>query len=91
MDEAKTNETAARKVERILQPKPFELYDVVSDPYEINDLSSLPEHQKRIASLQAKLKKLMMDCGESTTPPKAPVTKKKKDKTNKRRPRNPSK
>jgi len=91
MDEAKTNETAAHKVERILQPKPFELYDVVSDPYEINDLASQPEHQKRIASLQVKLKKLMTDCGESTTPPKAAATKKKKDKTNKRKPRNPSK
>ena len=91
MDEAKTNETAARKVERILQPKPFELYDVVSDPYEINDLSSLPEHQKRIASLQAKLKKLMTDCGESTTPPGPEESKKKKNKANRRKPRRPSK
>jgi len=63
----------------------------VSDPYEINDLSSLPEHQKRIASLQAKLKKLMTDCGESTTPPGPEESKKKKDRANRRKPRRPSK
>lgn len=91
MDEAKTNQTAARKVERILQPKPFELYDVVSDPYEINDLSTLPEHQERIATLRTKLRKLMTDCGESLTPPQAPTPKKKKDKKNQRKPRKPSK
>lgn len=90
-EKAQTDETAARKVERVLQPKAFELYDVVSDPYEINDLSNLPEHQKRIASLRAKLKKLMTDCGESTTPPGPEEPKKKKDTTNKRKPRNPSK
>ena len=91
MDEAKTNETAARKVKRILQPKPFELYDVVSDPYEIDDLSDLPEHKERIATLRTKLRKLMTDCGESTTPPEAPSPKKKKDKKNQRKPRKPSK
>lgn len=91
MDEAKTNQTAARKVKRILQPKPFELYDVVSDPYEIDDLSDLPEHQERIATLRTKLRKLMTDCGESTTPPEAPAPKKKKEKKNQRKPRKPSK
>ena len=90
-EKAQTDETAARKVERVLQPKAFELYDVVNDPYETNDLSNLSEHQKRIATLQAQLKKLMTDCGESTTPPKATAPKKKKDNTNKRKPRNPSK
>jgi hypothetical protein len=75
----------------VLQPKAFELYDVVSDPYEINDLSNLPEHQKRISSLRTKLKNLMTDCGESTTPPAATMPKKKKDKANRRKPRNPSK
>ena len=90
-EKAKRNERAARKVQRVLQPKALELYDVVSDPYEINDLASQPEHQKRIASLQVKLKKLMTDCGESTTPPEATSPKKKKDKTNQPKPRNPSK
>ena len=90
-EKAQTDETAARKVERVLQPKAFELYDIVSDPYEINDLTSLPEHQKRIATLRTKLKKLMSDCGESTTPPEVMSSKQKKDKKNKRKPRKPSK
>ena len=90
-EKAQTDETATRKVERVLQPKAVELYDVVSDPYEINDLAGLPEHQKRIASLRTKLKNLMTDCGESTTPPAATMPKKKKDKANRRKPRTPSK
>ena len=90
-EKAQTDETATRKVERVLQPKAFELYDVVSDPYEINDLAGLPEHQKRISMLREKLKNLMTDCGESTTPPAATMPKKKKDKANRRKPRNPSK
>jgi len=90
-EKAQTDETAARKVERVLQPKAFELYNVVSDPYEINDLAGLPEHQKRISSLRTKLKNLMTDCDESTTPPAATMPKKKKDKANRRKPRTPSK
>ena len=90
-EKAERNERAANKVQRVLQPKALELYDVVVDPYEINDLSNLPEHQKRIATLKAKLKKLMSDCGESTTPPEVTSSKQKKDKKNKRKPRKPSK
>ena len=89
-EKAQTDETAAHKIERVLQPKAFELYDVVNDPYEINDLSNLSEHQKRITTLRAKLNKLMTDCGESTTPPQATAPKKKKDKINRRKPRKAS-
>jgi N-sulfoglucosamine sulfohydrolase len=80
-EKADTDERAARKVQRVLQPKIVELYDVVSDPYEINDLSNLPEHQKRIPSLRAKLEKLMTDCGESTDPPEVTSREKKKKRT----------
>ena len=90
-EKAGRDERAARKIKRILQPKALELYDVAGDPYEINDLSNLPEHQKRIASLQAKLKKLMTECGESTTPPEVTSSKKKKEKKKQRKPRTPSK
>ena len=90
-EKAGRDERAARKIKRILQPKALELYDVVGDPYEINDLSNLPEHQKRIPSLQAKLKKLMTECGESTTPPEVTSSKKKKEKKKQRKPRTPSK
>ena len=88
-DKAERDERAANKVQRVLQPKALELYDVVVDPYEINDLSNLPEHEKRIATLQAKLKKLMG--GESIIQPEVTSSKQKKDKKNKRKPRKPSK
>ena len=90
-EKAEIDDEAARKIKRVLQPKALELYDVVSDPYEINDLSNLPEHQKRIASLQTKLKNLMTDCGESTVPPVITSARKKKDKKNQGKTRSSSK
>ena len=75
----------ARKVNHILQPKAFELYNIVNDPYEIKDLSNLPENKKRIVTLKAKLKKLMTDCGESITPPLETAPKTKKDKGKRRK------
>ena len=81
IEKAKTHATAARKVERILQPKTFELYDIVSDPYETKDLASKARHKQRIKTLHQKLKSLMAECGESTTPPQASDQSKKKNQT----------
>ena len=81
VEKAKTHATAARKVERILQPKTFELYDIVSDPYETKDLASKAKHKQRIKTLHEKLKSLMAECGESTTPPQASDRNKKKNQT----------
>jgi uncharacterized sulfatase len=81
MEKAKSNESAARKVKRVLQPKAFELYDIVSDPYETKDLASEASHEKRIKTLHDKLKTLMSECGESTTPPQLSDRNKKKNQT----------
>ena len=81
IEKAKTHATAARKVERILQPKTFELYDIVSDPYETKDLAAKAKHKQRIKTLHEKLKSLMAECGESTTPPQASDQRKKKNQT----------
>jgi len=75
--EAESNEEAANKVRRILSPNEFELYNVVSDPYEMNNLAALPEHRNRVESLHEKLKNLMLSAGESLTP-KAPSKGKRK-------------
>ena len=85
IEKAQNNQRVARKVDHILQPKAFELYNIVNDPYEIKDLSNLPENKKRIVTLKAKLKKLMTDCGESTTPPLETAPKTKKDKGKRRK------
>ena len=74
---AKTDPAAAKKIERILSPREFELYDVVSDPYEMIDLASDPEHQARVAAMHQKLKGLMASCGESLTPPESAPGKRK--------------
>jgi hypothetical protein len=66
--EAERNEEAAIKVRRILSPNEFELYDVASDPYEMNDLAAFPEHRNRVESLHEKLKNLMLSADETLTP-----------------------
>ena len=65
---AKTDSDAAHKLKRILSPGKLELYNVVSDPYETNDLSSNPEQTERIKKMHQQLKNLMSDCGESLEP-----------------------
>ena len=85
IEKAQNNQRVARKVDHILQPKAFELYNIVNDPYEIKDLSNLPENKKRIVTLKAKLKKLMTEYGESTTPPLETTPKTKKDKGKRRK------
>ena len=60
-----------------MSPREFELYDVVSDPYEMIDLASDPEHQDRVAAMHQKLKGLMAACGESLTPPESAPGKRK--------------
>ena len=66
--DAEHDENAAKKIKRILKPNEFELYDVVSDPYEMNDLAALPEHRIRVRSMNEKLRKLILSNGESLTP-----------------------
>ena len=79
--EAAVKEDAARKVKRILSPNEFELYDVIADPYEVNDLGSRPEHRERVQDMHEKLKNLMSASGEPLTPA---VTKDRKDRKRKR-------
>ncbi len=81
MEKANSNKNAARKVERVLQPKAFELYDVVSDPYETKDLASKASHEQRFKTLHQKLKALMSECGESTIPPQLSHQNKNKNQT----------
>ncbi len=64
-ERAKSDHSAALKVERVLHPIRYELYDVQTDPYEVNDLSSNSEYRYLKAELLVLLKNLMVDSGES--------------------------
>lgn len=75
---APTDENAAEKMQRILSPTEFELYDVASDPYEMVDLADAPEHRDRVGQLHEALKGLMADSGEPLTPPEFKPKEKKK-------------
>ena len=68
MAAAERDEAAAQKLGRIRSPNEFELYDVVSDPYELNNLATYEAHKIRVERLHEDLKDLMSQCGESLNP-----------------------
>lgn len=79
---AKTDDAATQKVNRIIKPNEFELYNVVDDPYEMTNLATSPENKERVETMHTRLKKLMSDCGESLVPTE-PAQKKKRTKKKK--------
>lgn len=61
---ASTDDFAAKRV-RMFQYRPAEeLYDLIKDPYELNNLADKPTHQKLLASLGKKLDAWMKQQGD---------------------------
>ena len=56
------------KVQHVLHPKRYELYDIQKDPYETNNLGENPKYGSMKVELLAELKQLMADAGESLEP-----------------------
>ncbi len=65
---AQTDATAKSKVDRIISPQAYELYDVIDDPYELNDLAKQPEHAQRVDEMRQALLTMMTDVGEPIEP-----------------------
>jgi len=53
------------KLNHILHPRELELYHIDQDPYEVSNLADAPENQERVETLFAKLKKVMVEAGET--------------------------
>jgi len=81
---AARDEAASEKVQRVLQPGVMELYDVLNDPYETQDLAGQAEHKERIQTMHRELKKWMAAVGEETEPPPVEAAAKKKPRARKR-------
>ncbi len=64
VEKAKTDKTAARFVNGYQQRPEFELYDLGSDPYELNNLADDPQQQELKATLLARLKQWMKQQGD---------------------------
>jgi uncharacterized sulfatase len=61
---AKTDSFAAKRV-KVFQYRPAEeLYDIIKDPYELNNLADNPAHKKLLASLRKKLDVWMKQQGD---------------------------
>ncbi len=64
VQKAKSDATAARLVERYLRRPAVEFYDIVADPFEMNNLAGQPEYQERIDALRGKLERWMQQQGD---------------------------
>ena len=61
---AKTDEFAAAMVTKYQHRPAHELYDVVADPYNMNNLADDPQYQETMEQLHAKLETWMKSCGD---------------------------
>lgn len=59
VEKAKTDAGAAALVEKATRRPKEELYDLEADPFELNNLADLPEHQKRLETMRADLQAWM--------------------------------
>lgn len=60
----KSNEHAAKIVKRYHQRPREELYDVIADPHEMNNLATSPKHEKTLSELRAELQRWMKQQGD---------------------------
>ena len=56
LDKAKTDSDAQMKANRVLLSPEFELYDVLNDPWEMNNLASNPEYAEILKKMHVELK-----------------------------------
>ena len=61
---AKTDEKAAAAIERYQVRPEFELYDLDTDSWELDNLAGAPEHAERLAALKANLETFMQQQGD---------------------------
>ncbi|MDR0395583.1 MAG: sulfatase-like hydrolase/transferase [Tannerella sp.] len=65
LEKAKTDDFAQRQVQHYCQRPGEELYDVVKDPFQMNNLADNPKLAKVIQSMRKKLEQWMMQQGDA--------------------------
>ena len=65
VEKAKTDSHAADRVRWYLERPEFEFYDVIADPYELDNLAGQPEHAEKIAAMKTKLDAWMAQQGDT--------------------------
>jgi uncharacterized sulfatase len=74
VNRAKTDPKAAVLVDRYEHRKPEEVYDLESDPFELNNVANDPAHAATLAELREKVKQWRVQQGEDLSkPPLMPV------------------
>ncbi|WP_347839572.1 sulfatase [uncultured Draconibacterium sp.] len=65
LERSEIDSIAEEKVNRFLKHPQFELYDLVNDPWEMNNLADKDEFQAKITGLKMKLEKWMQEQGDT--------------------------
>ncbi len=73
VNRAKTDPKAAALVARYEHRKPEELYDLETDPFELNDLAADPAHAATLAELRERVNRWRVEQGEDLDKPLMPM------------------
>ena len=65
MEKAKTDPDAQAKIDRVVKHPEFELYNIVNDPWELNNLANKPEYIQKVEEMHAQLKADMEKLNDS--------------------------
>ena len=73
VEKAKTDPDAQAKIDRVVKHPEFELYNIVNDPWELDNLANNPEYIQKVEEMHAQLKADMEKLNDSfqTADPKA--------------------
>jgi N-sulfoglucosamine sulfohydrolase len=76
LEKAKTDPAAGKLVQRYRKPPEFQLFDLESDPWEMNNLAANPEYAPRLEELKSAITDWMKQQGDGGFFEKAPEKKK---------------
>lgn len=65
VEKAKSDPDAQAKIDRVVQHPEFELYNIVNDPWELNNLANKPEYIQKVEEMHAQLKADMEKLNDS--------------------------
>ena len=82
LEKAKSDPDAQAKIDSLVKPPEFELYNIKKDPWELNNLAGKPEYAEKLKEMHSQLKaemKKLKDTFSTVDPKKAKKEKREKE------------